>query len=131
MASLKMPDDPTDIREFINKFQPDWVVIEMIPKWCGGAQFEERMIPGSAMAVLYGNFQLCIGICVGLHQPWHPISPLKWQNLVGCRNITRLDKGDWKRKLQAHAQAEFGIEIAQWGSDAILIAWAGELLFQA
>jgi hypothetical protein len=104
------------------------VFIEDIPKWCGMGRFAKQTIRASSLAVLYGNFKLCQGICMGLGFEVTLLTPQKWQKKVGCQNTERLEKYQWKKKLRAHAQSLFPEEnVVAEIADAMLIGLAGTL----
>ena len=125
----KMPETEQFICTLLGQYKSGRVFIEQIPKYAGEARFAERNIMGSSLAVLYGNYQLCLGICLGLGNVPFKLTPLKWQNLVGCRNYERRDRSAWKNVLKAHAQKLFpGIKVTLAVADALLIAHAGRLL---
>lgn len=106
------------------------IFIEQIPKFCGTARFAERSIMGSSLAVLYGNYRFCCGVLHGMGSPATLLAPLKWQNVVECRNRERLDQPSWKRKLKARAQELFpDTKVTLSTADALLIAYAGRQLF--
>jgi hypothetical protein len=104
------------------------VVIERPPKFAGVQNWAARRIPGASIATLHGNYNLCLGILLGLGLTPCDVAPLSWQNAVGCRNVDKLDQPAWKRKLKAHAQVLFpAVKVTLWNADALLIA-AAELL---
>lgn len=126
--SLKMPQDPLAVHHFLSQWEPfvSQCCIEQIPKWCGPGQ----AMGAAASAVLYGNYQLCVGMWVALtgEMP-RLLAPIKWQNAVACRNTTHLPRDPWKRKLRDHAQTIFKqTKVTMWMADALLIARAGDLL---
>ncbi len=129
---IKMPEDVAGVvRELtaLRNAANVQVFIEKIPKFCGVAQYAKKNVNGSAMAVLYGNFRLCVGVCAGMGIPCTEVAPIKWMNLVECRNTQRLERGPWKNKLKARAQELFPkIKVTLWNADALLIAQAGKLL---
>jgi hypothetical protein len=129
--TLSMPEDTElvdTLTELTHNGAPKFF-IEQIPKFCGAARFAERNIMGSSLAVLYGNYRFCCGVLHGLGVPPRLLAPLRWQNLVACRNHERLERGDWKRKLKARAQEIFpGVRVTLATADALLIAHAGLLL---
>jgi hypothetical protein len=131
VKTLAMPEDPelvAVLTELNDHDQPHFF-IEQIPKFCGAARFAERNIMGSSLAVLYGNYRFCCGVLHGLGVPPRLLAPLRWQNLVACRNHERLERDDWKRKLKARAQELFpGVRVTLATADALLIAHAGRLL---
>jgi hypothetical protein len=128
--AIKMPETPDAITDFLRRLVGDCsIFIEKIPKFCGAARFAERQIMGSSLAVLYGNYKLCVGICHGLGYVPRELVPLKWQNVVGCRNRQRLDGTAWKNLLKSHAQQLFpDFKVTLWSADALLIARAGQLI---
>lgn len=118
--------DPGSIAVILDELRHALVFIENVPKWCGGAQFQKKNIPGSTMATLYGNFMLCVGICHGLHVEPILLSPQRWQRVVECQNVDRLDRGAWKRRLKERAAELFPTaKITLANADALLIAYAG------
>ena len=125
---------PESLFEFLDNeviiCEDDIVYIERQPKFCGWQQFEETPIPSSSMAVQYGNYMLCYGICLALGARVVPIAPVKWQNLVECRNIERLKKLQWKNKLKRKAIELYGscLKITLWNADALLIGHAAKIL---
>jgi hypothetical protein len=131
--TFAMPEDAKLVeilRGFCTEHESQ-VFIEQIPKYCGAARFAERNIMGSSLAVLYGNYKFCCGVVHGLGITPRLLAPLRWQNLVACRNHERLERGEWKRKLKARAQELFpGVRVTLATADALLIAHAGELLTQ-
>lgn len=128
-----MPRDVGKLTELIRSLIRDetYVFIEQVPKFTGFQSTGAKNIPGSAIAVMYGNFQLVVGICYGLGNPPVLLPPLKWQNLVECRNRDHLEKGAWKNKLKFHAKGMFpGTDVTLATADALLIAKAGQLLLR-
>lgn len=127
-----MPHEDEAIIELLHEFEVDslfTVFIEKIPKFAGNARFAERNIYGASLAVLYGNYRFCAGVLHGLGNPARELVPIKWQNVVQCRNRERLDKGDWKRKLKARAQELFPhVRVTLANADALLIAYAGRVM---
>jgi len=102
------------------------VFIEQIPKFAGTRQFAQRNIFGASIATLYGNYKLCVGICLGLGLRPVCVVPLKWQNIVECRNFDRLEKGPWKNRLKDRAIRLFpDVRVTLATADALLIAFAG------
>jgi hypothetical protein len=82
---------------------------------------------GSHMAKMFGSYKFCEGYFLGRGCQVHSLVPLKWQNLVGCRNLTGLDKTRWKGKLADHARELFpGVKVTLWNADALLILAAGQ-----
>lgn len=109
--------------------QPVSVAIEAVPKWCGEARFAVHAMTGSAMATMFGTFQLAVGVCVGMGIEPRLLTPVKWQNLVQCRNRERLETTPWKNKLKARAEELYpGIRLTLWNCDAVLIAHASSLM---
>jgi hypothetical protein len=129
--TYKMPREPEQLTELLRQLVEyrTQIFIEQVPKFCGLAQFGRRNIMGSSMAVMYGNFQLAVGICHGLGHPPALLPPVRWQNLVQCRNFERLDRGPWKNRLKARAQEIFPeTRVTLASADALLIAYAGRLV---
>lgn len=106
------------------------VSIEAVPKWCGTERYAVHAMTGSAMATMFGSYQLAVGVCVGMGIEPTLLVPVKWQNLVECRNRERLETTPWKNKLKARARQLYPDfeRLTLWNSDAILIAHAGILL---
>lgn len=130
VAAFQMPDSDEAITAALSIFahRTFRVSIEQIPKFCGAARFAERQIMGSSLAVLYGNYRFCCGVLRGIGNPAALLAPLRWQNLVECRNRERLDQPSWKRKLKARAQELFpDTKVTLATADALLIAYAARL----
>lgn len=130
VTAFTMPEDDVLVAglQELNAESPR-VFIERIPKFCGAQRFAERNIMGSSLAVLYGNYRFCCGILAGLGNPPQLLVPIKWQNIVECRNHERLDKLEWKRKLKSRAQELFpGVKVTLATADALLIAYAGRII---
>lgn len=132
IATAKHHTDPWVTREFIQAHaNGDYQVgIEAVPKWCGEARFAIHAMTGSAMATMFGTFQLAVGICVGLSIQPMLIAPVKWQNRVECRNRERLETTAWKNKLKARARELYPNfdNLTLWNSDAVLIAHATRII---
>lgn len=105
------------------------VAIEAVPKWCGEERFAKHAMTGSAMATMFGTFQLAVGVCVGMGIEPTLLTPVKWQNLVECRNRERLETTPWKNKLKRRAEELYpDVKLTLWNCDAVLIAHASTLL---
>lgn len=132
VESWNMPREDETIIQILAGFEVDvhyTIHIEKIPKFAGNARFAERNIYGASLAVLYGNYRFCVGVLHGLGNPAREIVPIKWQNIVECRNRERLDKDDWKRKLKARAQELYPtVRVTLAIADALLIAHAGRVM---
>lgn len=124
--------DPWATRDFLDRHRPFAVGIEAVPKWCGAERFAVHAMTGSAMATMFGSFQLAVGICVGMGIEPELLVPVKWQNLVECRNRERLETTPWKNKLKARAAELYPTfnKLTLWNCDAILIAHATALLLR-
>lgn len=130
-------DDGWTLKDFVLRVAPTgWhhrinpdplrVAIEAVPKWCGAERFAIHAMTGSAMATMYGSFQLAVGVCIGMGIKPTLLVPVKWQNLVECRNRERLETTAWKNKLKERARTLYpGFEkLTLWNCDAILVAHA-------
>lgn len=133
VSLFKMPEEK-DLRDLLVEETADVnpsevrVIVENIPKWCGGAQFARRTIYGASIASLYGSFKFAEGMCRGLGFNVQLMAPVKWQNLVQCRNVRKLDKGPWKNLLKARAQKLYPhSKVTLSTADALLIMHAGFL----
>lgn len=127
---VAMPEDDEDLLQLFSTWGKPYsrvrVHIENIPKWTGSAQFAKRTIYGASIATLYGQFKFSHGLVLGLGFEAQLIVPVKWQNVVGCRNTEKLEKNAWKNKLKAHAQHLMPhVKPTLATADAALIAIAG------
>jgi hypothetical protein len=100
--------------------------IENPPTWAGGQRFARKTVNGHSSATLQGNYKLCVGLALGMGATVKKFVPLKWQNIVECRNTEKLESSPWKRKLKARAEELWpGMNITLQTADAFLVLWAG------
>ncbi len=129
VTTYKMPEELDDIYSLIlhlHESDETRFFVEQIPKFCGAAQFGRKNVFGASMATLYGNYMLAVGICLGIGNPATHLTPQKWQKLVECQNVDKLDRGPWKNKLKARAQELFpGLKVTLDTADALLICFVG------
>lgn len=104
-----------------------WVAaLENVPLYTG---FNMR---GAATGKMVGSYKFSEGFMYGCGVgEVIGLVPLKWQNLIGCRNLTGLDKTRWKGKLANFARVTFpAVKVVLWNSDALCILQAARLLIQ-
>lgn len=128
---VKMPEKEADMVSLFNQAYIRGVLtvfIEKVPVYAGARQDKKGMRSSDAVK-LYGNYMLCTGLALGFQFKVVHLTPIKWQNLVKCRNFTNLDTAQWKNKLKTHAKQLFPDEnVTLWNADALLILKAGILL---
>lgn len=132
VSTHKMPETDEEIAEWLSdtvkgSHDPVTLVIERIPTWMGGNRFAARTVNGADIATLYGNFQFCRGVCLGLGVEVHMLMPHVWQTAVEVtRKGEELSKTQWKNKLKSAAQNIFvDHKVTLYNADALLIAAAG------
>jgi hypothetical protein len=135
IKARKMPETPQALFALFRELSAEnnaCAFIEQVPLWAGFAAWQGKMMSGASTAKMYGSYKLCEGILVGLQIPTTHLTPIKWQNIVGCRNIERLKGPEWKRKLKAHAESLFSskIKVTLWNADALLILHAGRQIIK-
>lgn len=102
------------------------VFIENPPTWAGASRFARKTVLGHSAAKLQGNYKLCVGLALGMGATVTKFVPVKWQNIVECKNTEKLESGPWKRKLKTRAEELWpGMKITLQTADAFLILWAG------
>lgn len=130
IAGEKIPKDPRKLAAFFQANKKLRLVVEKVPRFCGQKQIDEG-IPGASVASVYGNYQLIVGIWVGItNQLPIELTPQTWQRAIGCerKNFKRRDDTPaWKRHLRARAEQIFKCPVPLWLADAALIAHAHDL----
>jgi len=123
VTTLSMPDSVAGLREFFSSVlrspftSAPVAFIEDVPKFV-------RVIPGSAVAVLFRNFGRIEGVLSGLGIPYRLVRPQDWQKPLALTTTRSACKtsGQWKNILKAEAQLRFpGVPVTLKTADALLI----------
>jgi hypothetical protein len=129
LSTFNMPDGDEETHELFRSIGVNHdckLFIENPPTWAGKRRFAKQTVFGHSTATLQGNYKLCVGLALGMGASVRKFVPVKWQNLVECRNVDKLEKGDWKRKLKAHAEHLWpGVKVTLAIADALCILYAG------
>lgn len=126
--AIRMPETVADLKDFLDRVLRDapylsvLAFIEDVPKFV-------RVIPGSAIAVLFRNFGRVEGVLTGLGIPYRLVRPQDWQKPLALTTTRSACKtsGQWKNILKAEALRRFPrLKVTLATADALLILNHGQ-----
>lgn len=127
VSTVKLPREAEDMREVFTHlwetYPPqEWDVFLENPPLFTGANLRS-----SHIGKMYGSYKFCQGYLMGAGvTKLTLLHPVKWQNIVGCRNSGGMARPEWKRHLAGHARELFPEQVVNmWNADALLILGAG------
>ena len=125
--TVKLPREAEDMQEVFSHLWAtyparEWHVFLENPPLFTGANLRS-----SHIGKMYGSYKFCQGYLIGAGvKKLALLHPIKWQNLVGCRNSRGLARPQWKAHLANHARKLFPDRtVTMWDADALLILAAG------
>lgn len=110
-----MPESITEICALIRSFGPSTVILEEVPKYCGGKR------PESTTFVLAQNLGRIEGIVTAIGYPLVRVHPKSWQKTFSISR-DRQKSDAWKRRLKALACELFPhLDVTLKTADALLL----------